>query len=136
MQLIESDDLVPIVANGKQMLVGEYRDGDHRTWIVADPDFLENHGLTKGQNADVAIALFNGLRGDDGTVIFDETIHGMVNVVVNPFRKLLEFPLVDCLRAVSIAIGRGSCCSWATSFGQASVSRASIHPLSISASAG
>jgi hypothetical protein len=110
-QLIESDDLVPIVANGKQMLVGEYRDGDHRTWIVADPDFLENHGLAKGQNADVAIALFNGLRGDDGTVIFDETIHGMVNVVVNPFRKLLEFPLVIasvlCLVAAALLL-------WAT----------------------
>ncbi len=93
MQMIEDDDLTPILANGKDMLIAEYRDGERRTWILADPDVIENFGLGQGQNAGAALALLNGLRDDDGTVIFDETIHGMVNPVSNPFRKLVEFPL-------------------------------------------
>jgi hypothetical protein len=92
-QLLEADDLTPILADGKNMLIAEHRDGDHVTWILADPDIVENHGLALGRNAELALALLDRLRQGDGRVIFDETIHGMVNPAANPFRKLLEFPL-------------------------------------------
>ncbi|CAM5765900.1 hypothetical protein LMIY3S_01638 [Labrys miyagiensis] len=97
-QLIRSDVLTPIVGNAQGMLVGEKLDGDRRVWVLSDPDIIENHGLAKRRNAAFAIALLNAMRdGDEGKVVFDETIHGMVNVVDSPFKKLFQFPYVIVL---------------------------------------
>ncbi|WP_413988020.1 DUF4350 domain-containing protein [Labrys okinawensis] len=105
-QLIKSDALTPIVGNAQGMLIGEKLDGDRRTWVLSDPDIIENHGLAKGRNAAFAMALLNAMRdGDSGKVVFDETIHGMVNVVDSPFKKLFQFPYVIVLVLVLSAAG-------------------------------
>lgn len=111
-QLIKSDTLTPIVGNAQGMLIGEKLDGDRRTWVLADPDVIENHGLTKGRNAAFAMALLNAMRDEDGgKVVFDETIHGMVNIVDSPFKKLFQFPYVIVLL---LALGAAGLLLWAT----------------------
>ena len=104
-QLIKSDTLTPIVGSAQGMLVGEKVDGDHRTWILSDPDIIENHGLTKGKNAAFAMALLNAMREGGSKVVFDETIHGMVNIVDSPFKKLFQFPYVIVLALILAAAG-------------------------------
>ena len=78
------------------------------------PDLVENHGLIKGKNAEFALALLNAMRDaelGDGKVVFDETIHGMVNNVDSPFKKLFQFPYVIVLLLVLAAT---ALLAWAT----------------------
>jgi hypothetical protein len=93
-QLITGDRLRPIVGAKQGMLVGEIRDRDRRIWVLADPDVISNHGLAHEGNAAMALALINGLRGADGKVVFDETVHGFVVRPVSPFLLLFRFPFV------------------------------------------
>jgi len=110
-QLIRSDSLTPLIGGADGMLLGEKADGEQRVWVLADPDIIENHGLTKGRNADFALALLDGLRDGDGRVVFDETIHGMVNVVESPFRALFAFPYVI---VVLLGLAAAGLLLWAT----------------------
>ena len=113
-QLIKSEELTPIIGNRQGMLIGEKLDGERRIWILADPDLVENHGLIKGKNAEFALALLNAMRDaelGDGKVVFDETIHGMVNNVDSPFKKLFQFPYVIVLLLVLAAT---ALLAWAT----------------------
>src|SRR5262249_19768185 len=59
-QLIKSNRLRPVVGSSDGMLIGELTNNQHRLWILADPDVLENHGLAK--NAAFDAALINELR--------------------------------------------------------------------------
>ena len=110
-QLIRSEKLTPIVGNAKGMLIGEKLDGYKRIWVLSDPDIIENHGLAKGQNAAFTVALLNAMRSEDGNVVFDETIHGMVNIVDSPFKKLFQFPYVIILL---LGLAAAALLLWAT----------------------
>jgi hypothetical protein len=116
-QLIKSDALTPIVGDARGTLIGEKLDGNRRVWILSDPDVIENHGLTKGANAAFVLAMLNTMREGDGKVVFDETIHGMVNIVDNPFGQLFQFPFVIVVLLGLVAAGL---LLWATTsrFGQ------------------
>jgi hypothetical protein len=94
LQLIVKSSLIPIVATSAGVLIGEKTIRGHRVWVVSDPDILSNHGLFDGANAAFAGALIGKLRGADGNVIFDETVHGFAAPAANPLRALLEFPFV------------------------------------------
>ena len=91
-QLMKSDKLRPIVASGDEMLVGEYKSGKRRVWIVSDPDAIDNHGLAAPGNPAFALALIDALRGLRGHVVFDETIHGYIATPPSPFTLLFKFP--------------------------------------------
>jgi hypothetical protein len=93
-QLMTGDRLRPIVGAKQGMLVGEIRDRDRRIWVLADPDVISNHGLAHDGNAASALALINALRGADGQVVFDETVHGFAVRPVSPFLLLFRFPFV------------------------------------------
>jgi hypothetical protein len=93
-QLVKGDRLWPIVAAKQGMLVGEIKDRDRKIWVLADPDIIANHGLARAGNAASALALINALRGGDGSVVFDETVHGFVVRPVSPFLLLFRFPFV------------------------------------------
>jgi hypothetical protein len=94
-QLVQSDRLSPIVGAKEGMLVGEIKDRDRKIWVLADPDIIANHGLAREGNAAAALALINALRGGgDGSVVFDETVHGFVVRPVSPFLLLFRFPFV------------------------------------------
>ncbi len=91
-QLLKSDRLRPVVGSSEGMLIGEVANNRHRLWILADPDVLQNHDIAK--NAAFDAALINTLRGADGNIVFDETIHGFTEEPASPFRMLFEWPFV------------------------------------------
>ncbi len=102
-QLYRGGDLVPIVAapgGDGGVVVGELpapelrnRGGPQRLVVLADPDLISTHGLEDGDNAALAVELIEDLRGDDGVVIFDETVHGH-EVEQSIWKELFDFPLV------------------------------------------
>ena len=48
-------------------------DNPHETWIVTDPDLLNNHGLRNGDNADLALTLLRDRLGSDTRDIYLDT---------------------------------------------------------------
>ena len=48
-------------------------DDPHETWIVTDPDLLNNHGLRNGDNAGLALSLLRDRLGDDTRDIYLDT---------------------------------------------------------------
>ncbi len=103
-QLIKSSRLRPVIGSDAGMLVGELRSGARRLWILADPDPLQNHGLSDPDNAAFAVALINALRGADGNVVFDEVVHGFAEKASSPLRMLFEFPFVLATIQGAIAV--------------------------------
>jgi hypothetical protein len=72
-QVVVGSDLRPIVASEGGILIGERTDRRRRVWVVADPDILANHGLLKGDNAELAMRLVGQLRYSGGSIVFIET---------------------------------------------------------------
>jgi len=105
-QLIKSSRLRPVIGSDKGMLVGELRSGARRLWVLADPDVIENYGLGVSANAEFSVALIDALRGADGNVVFDETVHGFTDAGSSPLRILFEFPfvLVTVQGALAVAL--------------------------------
>jgi uncharacterized protein DUF4350 len=93
-QLVRGDRLRPIIGAQQGMLVGEISDRNTKIWVLADPDVISNHGLAHENNAALALALIKTLRGSDGSVVFDETVHGFVVRPMSPFLLLFRFPFV------------------------------------------
>jgi hypothetical protein len=93
-QLVRGDRLRPIIGAMQGMLVGEISDKDRKIWVLADPDIIANHGFAREGNAALALALIKTLRAGDGSVVFDETVHGFVVRPVSPFLLLFRFPFV------------------------------------------
>jgi hypothetical protein len=93
-QLVRGDRLRPIIGAMQGMLVGEISDKDRKIWVLADPDIIANHGLARAGNAALALALIKALRAGDGSVVFDETVHGFVVRPASPFLLLFRFPFV------------------------------------------
>jgi hypothetical protein len=93
-QLMRGAPLWPIIGAQRGMLVGEINERGRKIWVLADPDVIANHGLAREGNAALALALIKALRGADGGVVFDETVHGFVVRPVSPFLLLFRFPFV------------------------------------------
>lgn len=109
LQLIKGSNLTPLISTPDGILLGELRQGNRRTLVLADPDPIENHGIGKGGNAafarDVVAAL---LDGKSGTLVFDETIHSFKRSPPNLLKFLYEFPLnlvlVQIVAAVALLL--------------------------------
>jgi hypothetical protein len=71
-----SDDGVAVLVEGKgeAVLVGV---GAGRTFVLTDPDLIDNHGLADPVTARSALKLIDLLRGPQGTVTFDVTLNGL-----------------------------------------------------------
>ncbi|HEY4986910.1 MAG TPA: hypothetical protein VII39_09835, partial [Bradyrhizobium sp.] len=92
-QLIKNSMIRPIVAAAEGVLLGEFRQGRRRIWVLADPDPIENHGIGKGDNLAFATAvIYAMLAGKPGTLVFDETLHGFQHSTPSALKFLLEFP--------------------------------------------
>lgn len=61
-------------------------------FVLADPDLIENHGLLRGKNAELVLAILAHVR-DDGPIVFDETTHG-AGPDNSFFHRVGEFPHV------------------------------------------
>lgn len=91
-QLVRSKALTPLLASEDGILVGELETEDRRLLVVADPDLLETHGLGRGENAELALAVLDRLGGEP-TLLVDETLHGW-ELEPSLVQELLRFPLV------------------------------------------
>jgi hypothetical protein len=116
-QLLVSDDLEPLISCDAGILLGRYQpeEDDPVLLVLADPDVLSNHGLRRGRNAQLAVAIIHLLRWAGAanipellvetegvglpegvalpdTVVFDETLHGFQKEP-SLWRALFEFPL-------------------------------------------
>jgi hypothetical protein len=103
-QLMRSGAMRPIVAASAGILVGELNQ-NRSIWVLADPDVIANHGIGRGENAALALAIINRLRGRDGAVVFDETIHGYLAQSATPLALLVQFPFVVATFMVAAALG-------------------------------
>jgi len=70
-QLFKSKLARPIVGSEDGMLIGEIKRGSQRIWVLADPDLIANHGLHRGDNAALALALIENFLPQGGEVVFD-----------------------------------------------------------------
>jgi hypothetical protein len=104
LQLVKDAAMTPIVASDRGVLIGEIRQRDRRIWVLSDPDVISNHGLARSANAALAVALFNRLRGRDGSVVFDETVHGYLAKPETPFALMFRFPFVIATMQGAIAV--------------------------------
>src|SRR6202011_4434944 len=103
-QLMRSGALRPIIGAPAGILVGELN-RNRAIWVLADPDVIANHGIGQGENAALALAIINRLRGRDGAVVFDETIHGYLAQSATPLALLVQFPFVVATFMVADALG-------------------------------
>ena len=96
-QLLRAARLRPIIAGDGGILLGEVSGGmsgdGSRVWVLSDPDLIANHGLRRGANAAVAVAIVEALRPAGGAVVFDATVHGFARPP-DLWRELFSFPLV------------------------------------------
>lgn len=91
-QLLRSKQLRPLLDSAEGMLVGELAEEGFRLIVVADPDVLATHGLGRGRNAELAMAILDRFGGDRLLVV-DETLHGH-EIEPSITRELLRFPLL------------------------------------------
>jgi hypothetical protein len=111
LQIIRSRRLKPVVANGKDILVGEIDTKGRRLFVLTDPDVMSNHGLANPINASFAIALIGALRTGDGPVVFDESLNGAVADGPNILNYLFKPPL---LAGTILALAAAALLLWAT----------------------
>ncbi|HEU4418363.1 MAG TPA: DUF4350 domain-containing protein, partial [Planctomycetota bacterium] len=62
-------------------------------YVLSDPDLIANHGLLRGDNAALAVAMLHRLRSGDGAIVFDETLHGH-RLAPSVFHLARRFPYV------------------------------------------
>ncbi|HEY4748078.1 MAG TPA: DUF4350 domain-containing protein, partial [Steroidobacteraceae bacterium] len=110
-QLVRGTGLRAIIGSDRGMLIGEISDRNRRIWVLSDPDVISNHGLAREGNAALAVELFKRLRDADGSVVFDETVHGYVAKPETPLLLMFRFPFVVATAQGLIAV---ALLMWAT----------------------
>ncbi|MEZ5667591.1 MAG: hypothetical protein R3F55_09205 [Alphaproteobacteria bacterium] len=92
-QLIASTRLDPLVGDSRGMLVGSTVVDGLRVAVLSDPDVIANHGIGVGGNAAFALSLIDLLRPVGGTVVVDETVHGLTQRP-DLWRVMFEMPFL------------------------------------------
>ena len=92
-QLITGPDITPLVEAPEGILLGVYESWAGEVYILSDPDILNNHGLGEAENALFVAELIDFLRGGDGGVVIDATLHGFTRST-NMWRSLFELPFL------------------------------------------
>ena len=91
-QVMDSPAIQPVLWNEHGTLLGVVDLDGTELWLLSDPDLLSNHGLLRGDNATLALATMDAVRGARGAIVFDETMHGFKSEP-SLWRVLFEFPL-------------------------------------------
>lgn len=90
--LAPSPGLAPVVECGEGILIARRMGApEPRTFVIADPDLLNNQGLGRGDNAEGIYRFFTEDLAAQG-LVFDETIHGF-NRVPGLLAESLRFPM-------------------------------------------
>jgi len=81
-------------------------DPETRTYVLADPDLINTHGLKTLEGARTAVAVMDIVRAEGAPVVFDLTLHGFQRSRNLP-RLLLEPPLLGMTLALAALAGLG-----------------------------
>jgi len=91
-QLVHTDAASPVTAAEGALLVRLDPDTASQ-WVLTDPDILSNHGLGRGDNAELALRILELVAPRDWPIVLDETLHGF-EVKPDIWGELGRFPLV------------------------------------------
>ena len=61
-QTLSGSSCTPLIGSQDAMLLGRCDDGNDMFWVLSDPDLLNNHGLTQGDNAAAALNLVSTMQ--------------------------------------------------------------------------
>ncbi len=91
-QLIESDELIPIVSQGDKILVGQIEYTD--VYILSDPDILNTFGMSHKNNARLSSQLVHMIQAYPGqSITFDATAHGFLQSQ-NLLKMMFDIPFI------------------------------------------
>lgn len=103
-QTFAADNVAAVILDPSGgILLGAVQHGDHKLWILSDPDLVSNSGIDEAENGLVAISIVDSLLPEGGAVIIDETLHGFEQRP-NLMRTLLHPPFVTILIATIVAM--------------------------------
>lgn len=110
MQLVQSDDLTPIVSTSEGALLAQIPGSD--IYILADPDMINTFGLAERENARFAMQMVNFMRySEDEPIIFDATLHGFTRSE-NLLQMMFDIPF---LAVTLVALAAALLLGWAAS---------------------
>jgi len=90
----EAEDLEGVIECEAGILLGRSTTAEGDThWVLSDPDLLATHGLGRGENARLALAIVRALGEPGAPVVVDESTHGGAPPD-SLAKELLRFPLV------------------------------------------
>ncbi len=103
MQVIDSDDLVPVISGPTGILLGKVRDED--IFILADPDLANTFNLDQPENARLMLSILNDLRQDERLpIVFDTTLNGFSSST-SLLKILLDVPFLGATLVILMAAG-------------------------------
>jgi len=70
-QTLKDSSCTPLIGTSSELILGQCEFDETSFWVLADPDLLNNHGLTQGQNAQAALNWLPPLTKSDGEVVVD-----------------------------------------------------------------
>ncbi|MEO1331447.1 MAG: hypothetical protein AAFW46_17490 [Pseudomonadota bacterium] len=72
LQTLRGSGCAPLLEVDDALLLGRCGEGDRAFWLLTDPDLLNNHGLSNGENARLALEALETLA-EDGPILVDAT---------------------------------------------------------------
>jgi hypothetical protein len=96
-----------LLSDGAGGAILAWRDGEPETYVLADPDLMNTHGLKDLANARLAADMIQLMRASEGPVVLDATLNGLRRSP-NVLRLAFEPPLLGvtlCALFASILIG-------------------------------
>jgi len=113
-QLIQSEEIKPLVGCQDGILLGEIEISGRQIWVLSDPDVLSNHGIVRGDNAAFMLTVIDTLRrwnnsDPDALIVFDGVLHGFQEQQASPLALLFGFPFVivtilTCIAALLLVL--------------------------------
>lgn len=95
--------LQPLLQVGNGILLARVGNRFSRTFLLSDPDILNNRGLGRGENAQLMAMILERITGPDDAFVFDETIHGFAQEP-DLWRNLFTPPLIAPALAAALAL--------------------------------
>lgn len=103
-QLLRHVNATPLISSTDGSLLMRMEINGNSILILSDPDLLNNHGLSKGSNADLVVSIVTKNLGVSSVpVLFDETLHGF-RLEPNFWRAMLAMPFVVASLAAFITV--------------------------------
>jgi hypothetical protein len=93
LQTISGEAWQPFISDGAGGAILAKKNGEYETFVLADPDIMNTHGLKDLTNARLAAQMIQSMRAGDGPVVLDATLNGFRRSP-NLLRLAFEPPLL------------------------------------------